>query len=189
MSYTLINLFKGDSIYLTAKRPEDAEIMTKWQEDSDYLTKMDTDFAVPSGVSAHKANDANDSKNQNHVHFRIRSLEDDRLIGFAALHSIEWNCQSASLAIGIGDPMDRGNGYGTEALELLVRYAFWELNLHRVGLDVISYNTAAIRSYEKAGFQQEGRMRDAVFRQGKRYDRIMMSLLKPDWKNKITQKG
>ncbi|MGQ0517411.1 GNAT family N-acetyltransferase, partial [Bacillus sp. D-CC] len=67
------------------------------------------------------------------------------------IRSIEWNNRTGLLAIGIGDANDRGKGYGREAIHLILKYAFYELNLHRVGLDVISYNKAAIELYKKMG--------------------------------------
>jgi RimJ/RimL family protein N-acetyltransferase len=79
------------------------------------------------------------------------------------------------------NPLDRGKGYGSEALKLLLQFAFLELNLHRIGLDVISYNEPAIRSYIRSGFSEEGRVREAIYREGKRYDRIYMGLLKQEW--------
>lgn len=64
---------------------------------------------------------------------------------------------------------------------LILRYAFHELNLNRVGLDVIEYNERGIRAYQKAGFQLEGRVRQAVHRDGKIYDRINMGILRSEW--------
>ena len=115
------------------------------------------------------------------VYFRLRTHEEDTLIGFVVIHSIEWNNRCGQLAIGIGLAEHRNKGYGTEALNLILRYAFHEMNLDRVGLDVISYNAKGIRAYEKAGFQLEGRAREAVYRDGRRYDRLMMGILKPEW--------
>ena len=89
--------------------------------------------------------------------FHLRTLADDTLIGFVALFSIEWNNGVGTMAVGIGNPDYRGKGYGADALFLILRYAFAELNLHRVGLDVISYNSAAIRAYERAGLPKRGR--------------------------------
>lgn len=104
----------------------------------------------------------------------MRTIQDDQLIGFIVIHSIEWNNRAGLLSIGIGDPSFRNKGFGTNALQLMLRYAFCELNLNRVGLDVIEYNKRAIRAYERVGFQQEGRMREAVNRDGKSYDRVIM---------------
>lgn len=176
-------LFKGSRIRFTGKRPGDAEIMVKWEEDDFYPRLVDTDFARPNSVQAMAEQDAEESQDLSHVSFRIRTIDEDRLIGFAAIFNIEWNNRCATIALGIGDEKDRGQGYGTEALRLLLHYAFMELNLHRVGLDVIAYNEPAIRSYLRVGFKEEGRMREAVYREGHYYDRIMMGILKSEWKN------
>jgi RimJ/RimL family protein N-acetyltransferase len=117
----------------------------------------------------------------NEVYFRLRTMADDVLIGFVAIHGIEWNNRTGQLAIGIGDTNYRGKGFGAEALRLILRYAFYELNLNRVGLDVIEYNARAIQAYEKAGFRLEGRVRSAVLRDGNSYDRIMMGMLYSEW--------
>jgi RimJ/RimL family protein N-acetyltransferase len=85
------------------------------------------------------------------------------------------------LQMGIGDPGDRRRGFGSEALELLLRYAFEELNLFRVTVLVPEYNTAAVRFFEKAGFVIEVRRREAVNRMGRRWDLLHLGLLQSDW--------
>lgn len=77
-------------------------------------------------------------------------------------------------------PEHRGNGYGTDALRVMLRYAFNELNLNRVGLDVISYNESTIRAHEPVRFTVEGRMRQAVLRDGQAYDRVIMGILRSE---------
>jgi RimJ/RimL family protein N-acetyltransferase len=173
------DIFKGNLINLTAVRDSDAEEMAGWQENSDYLRNLDTDFAIPKSIETLREQDC--SKGSGNIEFRLRTIEDDTFIGFVALHSIEWNNQACLLAIGIGNPGDRGKGYGTEALKLILRYAFYELNLNRIGLDVISYNLPAIKAYEKVGFKVEGQMRSAVLRDGKKYDRVIMGILRDEW--------
>ena len=172
------NLFTGKLIKLTAPRDEDAAIMAAWEEDSVYLRNLDTDIAYPHSVEQleEEADRISGSK-----YFRLRTIEDDALIGFVVIHSIEWNNQSGLLAIGIGERSNQNKGYGSEALQLILRYAFHELNLNRVGLDVISYNGQAIRAYEKAGFVIEGRIRSAVYRDGVYSDRVNMGILKSEW--------
>ncbi|WP_312116969.1 GNAT family N-acetyltransferase [Brevibacillus reuszeri] len=172
------SLFRGEFLRFTAAYSGDAEQMARFSEDFDYLRRLDSDFAVPQQPSAFAASN---TRGTNNVEFMLRPLEDDRLIGFVALFKIEWNNRAAHMAMGIGNPNDRGKGYGVDALKMLLRYAFHELNLNRVGLDVISYNEPAIRAYTKAGFTEEGRMRSAVLREGKSYDRIMMSILAAEW--------
>ncbi|WP_342429645.1 GNAT family protein [Neobacillus sp. FSL H8-0543] len=173
-----INLFTGKLVKLTAPRNEDLEVMANWEEDADYLRNLDTDIAYPRSIEQLEEESKRSSGSK---YFRLRTIEDDALIGFVVIHSIEWNNQSGLLAIGIGDRPNQNKGYGSEALQLILRYAFHELNLNRVGLDVISYNGRAIRAYEKAGFVVEGRVRSAVYRDGVYSDRINMGILKSEW--------
>ncbi|MGW8957200.1 GNAT family N-acetyltransferase [Paenibacillus sp. NPDC055715] len=179
---TIENLFYGDRIKLAAVREEDAETMFRWGEDAEYLRNVDTDLALPYTL---KQMESEGSPSSNEVYFRLRTLADDVLIGFVAIHGIEWNNRIGQLAIGIGNTDYRGKGYGAEAVRLILRYAFYELNLNRVGLDVIEYNEQAIRTYEKAGFQLEGRVRSAVLRDGNSYDRIMMGMLYSEWNESV----
>ncbi|MGM1020821.1 MAG: GNAT family N-acetyltransferase [Bacillota bacterium] len=176
------NLFYGDRIKLAAVREEDAETMFKWGEDAEYLRNVDTDLALPYTL---KQMESEGSPSSNEVYFRLRTLADDVLIGFVAIHGIEWNNRIGQLAVGIGNADYRGKGYGAEAVRLILRYAFYELNLNRVGLDVIEYNEQAIRTYEQAGFQHEGRVRSAVLRDGNSYDRIMMGILYSEWNESV----
>jgi RimJ/RimL family protein N-acetyltransferase len=70
---------------------------------------------------------------------------------------------------------------GTEATELMVGHAFERLGLHRVGLTVFSYNMRAISAYEKAGFSIEGKLRDAIQREGNYFDEVQMGILVDEW--------
>ena len=74
-----------------------------------------------------------------------------------------------------------GQGYGTEAAELMLWLAFDRIGLHRVGLSVFEFNERAIGSYEKVGFQVEGRDREAISRDGQRWDELTMGILAPEW--------
>ena len=88
--------------------------------------------------------------------FAIRTLSDDRLIGDIGVWIESWAHGEAWVGIGLGERDYWGNGYGTDAMRLMLRFAFDELNLQRVSLGVYAYNPRAIRSYEKAGFRREG---------------------------------
>lgn len=175
------SLFIGARIRLAAFRPEDAEIAVRWTEDSEYQRQVDTDYARPS-TAQEQAEMLNSRRSPNSVNFALRTLDGDCLIGFVTLHSIEWNNQSGVLSIGIGEAEYRGKGLGGEALKLILNYAFNELNLYRVGLDVISTNERALRAYRKAGFKEEGRLRASVYRDGQRADRVLMSVLRDEWR-------
>lgn len=173
-----LNAFHGSKVRLAAPCPEDCMRLARYTDNYEYLRNLDTDIAVPltpdeTGSSA--------VRRDNGFEFALRTLEDNRFIGFTALYRIEWNNRSARLAIGIGEDKDRGQGYGSDALALIIRYGFHELNLNRIALEVIEYNEAARRAYLKAGFREEGRQRSAVLRDGTHYDLISMSILAEEW--------
>lgn len=102
-------------------------------------------------------------------------------IGIIGLMNISDANTSADLSIIVGHPDDRHMGYGAEAIEVILRYAFGELGLTRVGLSVFAFNEEAISTYEKLGFEEEGRLRRAIKRDGSFHDAILMSVLKSEW--------
>ena len=174
-------LFIGRRIRLSAPRETDNETMLSWYEDSTFLRNVDTDLAKPQTLSEIKSFAESATSDKNNVLFYIRDLETDSLLGFIALSGIEWNNGCAMLAIGIGEAKNRNKGYGTEAIQLLLNYAFNELNLHRVGLNYISFNDAGKHLYGKSGFSHEGTVREYVHRDGKYYDLVYMGVLRTEW--------
>jgi RimJ/RimL family protein N-acetyltransferase len=183
-------LFEGQLIRFAPPDAErDAEIVSKWTHDPDYLRLLSADIAKPLSPAQikkqHEEMDK-DAEKRNAFNFAVRFKEDDRLIGLARLYHIEWTHGTASLQIGLGDRDDRGKGYGTEALRMLLRYAFDELNLYRLAAATAEYNTGAIRFFERAGFVVEVRRRQAIQRDGKRWDAVLLGLLRDEWKQKVT---
>jgi RimJ/RimL family protein N-acetyltransferase len=104
-----------------------------------------------------------------------------KLIGGCAFAEIDWRNGAAEIGIQIGEKSYWDQGYGTEAVRLLVKYGFTTLNLKRIYLRVLETNKRAIRAYEKAGFVHEVRMRQAEFRNGKYIDMLMMSILRGEF--------
>jgi RimJ/RimL family protein N-acetyltransferase len=88
---------------------------------------------------------------------------------------------SAELSVIVGHPEDRHQGYGAEAIALILRYGFEDLGLNRVGLSVFEFNEDAISTYEKLGFRREGRLRKALKRDGAYYDAILMGISRSEW--------
>ena len=107
---------------------------------------------------------------------------DDRLIGTCALSQLDPDNGSALFHITIGEKDAWGHGYGTEATRLMVDHAFRGLGLHRIALSVFAFNERAIRAYRTVGFVVEGRAREAIWREGRWWDEISMSVLSADWK-------
>jgi diamine N-acetyltransferase len=110
----------------------------------------------------------------------------DQPIGITSLVRIDTANRNAECIIDIGEKEYWGQGYGAEALRLLLRYAFLELGLHRVCLRVFSFNTRAIRLYKKLGFQEEGRLRESLFRSGQWHDTLIMAILEHEFRQDDT---
>ena len=180
------NLFDGELIYLDAFDPEkDAETEAKWTNDAAFVWPLEGESARPLAAAQMKKRhekEKEDEKAKRLYYFMIRSREGDRTLGFARLHWIEFTNGTGHLRLYIGDPADRGKGYGSETLRLVLRYAFEELNLHRLTISVAGYNEGAIRFFERAGFVTEVVRRQAIHRNGRRWDLLMMGLLKEEWK-------
>ena len=175
------NLFAGPRVRLTAIRPEDAALAAQWYEDSAFLREFDASAAFPRSLVRLRDFLSEYDKSETGYRFGIRLHHSDDLIGVIELDDILWPSRVAWLAIGIGDAAHRGQGYGSEALGLMLRFAFHELNLHRIQLTVFSYNLRAIRLYERLGFVREGVLREYLHRDGQRFDIYLYALLAREW--------
>lgn len=111
----------------------------------------------------------------------IHERSTGRLIGTCAFSQMDGDNGSAMYHITIGEKDAWGHGYGTEATRLMVEHAFGTLGLHRIALSVFEFNERAIRAYARVGFLTEGRAREAVWRDGRWWDELSMSLLAPEW--------
>lgn len=107
---------------------------------------------------------------------------DGRIIGESVINEIDWNLRCANFRIGIYHSTERGQGIGTWATEITRDFAFEELNLHRLGLDVYSFNPRAEKVYLKAGFKREGVLKDSIMDGDKYADDILMAILEDEWK-------
>ena len=115
-----------------------------------------------------------------------RSGESWRMIGNSGFHNLDWRSRNAELGIFIGDKSYWGQGYGTEVMRLLLHHGFTTLNLHLIYLRVYEDNKRAIRSYEKAGFVHDGRLRQAIYKGGEYVDLVYMSVLRSEWQENGT---
>ncbi len=179
------NLWQGDLVRLVALDPDkDPETAAGWTRDSEYLRLLDSDPARPWLAKQSKEEMEKAESKENSVSFLIRALADDRALGFIGIEDIKWTHGDAWVGIGIGNREDWGKGYGTDAMRIAQRYAFTELNLHRLSLNVFEENVRAVKSYSKAGFVVEGRMRQFIHRDGQRTDLIFMGILRSEWEKR-----
>ena len=113
--------------------------------------------------------------------FAIETLAGD-YVGGCGFNRVDCKNRCADIGILIGDASKRGRGYGSDAIRVLCRVGFAEMNLHKLRLDVLAFNTSAVRCYEACGFVLEGRMREAVFREDAYHDSLAMGLLRREWR-------
>jgi RimJ/RimL family protein N-acetyltransferase len=166
---------EGPLVRLTPLQSADSAALFRWINDRE-LVIFNAGFH-PVHASQHAAWMKRIVDSPDVAIFAIRQKRSERLVGVCQLHSISSVHRSAELQIRIGEAGARGRGYGTEAVRLLVDFAFRDLNLHRVWLRVFRSNTRALKTYAAAGFVREGVMRDAAFVDGRFVDVVVMRKL------------
>jgi RimJ/RimL family protein N-acetyltransferase len=177
-------ILKGKLVRLSAFDPEElSKAFPRWNRNSEYYRLLNpSSHPMQSSKAAAKwMEEEVGEMSVASYYFSIRTLTDDKLIGELSLDIVDWSGRDAFVGLGIGEPEYWSKGYGTDVMNVLLRYAFTELNLKRVSLGVFEYNPRAIRSYEKAGFRHEGGLRLALNREGRRWDSLYMGILREEW--------
>lgn len=184
-------LFEGQRIRFTPfDYDKDPHIESQWTHNPAYLRMLSADIARPLAPQQIKKKyeeiekEVDEKRKLFYFAIRTRSEEneqEERLIGFARLYWIEWSNGTGQIQLGIGEPKDWGRGYGSEAIRMLLRFAFDELNLFRLMAVIPEYNQAARHLFERAGFSEEVRRRQALQRDGRRWDMLHMGILRQEW--------
>lgn len=172
----------GNRIRLRAVEREDLPLFVVWLNDPEVIEGLL--FLSPLSLEDEKQwfeKVANHSPAERPLVIEIRDGETWRMIGNCEFHNISQINRSADVGIFIGDKTVWNAGYGTETMQLLLKYGFETLNLNRISLVVYDDNPRAIRAYEKAGFVLEGRLRQAKYKHGRYGDELIMSVLRSEW--------
>ncbi len=181
------DIFTGNLVRLSAYDPEElSKALPRWNRNSEYSRLLSSSLMPmpsPRMVNSWIEKEVLEFSPASYF-FSIRTLADDRLIGDLSLDVVDWSGRDAFVGLGIGEPEYWGKGYGTDVMNVLLRFAFLEINLWRVTLTVFEYNPRAIRSYEKAGFRHEGRERKFLNKEGRRWDMLFMGILREEWMEK-----
>lgn len=170
----------GEKVYLSPVCLEDAETFLTWMNDfdvTDYIGRSDKILTLES-----EKNWIEEKAKESGYFLSIVTLDNDQLIGNISLNEVNFLHRYAVLGIMIGDNENRNKGYGTEAINLLLDYAFNYLNLNSVSLTLLACNARAKRCYEKVGFKECGRKRMCRFVNGKYYDLLEMDILASEFK-------
>lgn len=169
----------GEHIYLSPVCTEEVDSYLKWMNDEAVAvnfgqfpkvvsSKSDMKWLYEPGIDMHR--------------YAMVLLEGDVLIGSISLHNIDHLNRNAFIGIFIGEAEHRGKGYGTEAVRLILNYGFKTMNLHNIMLTVHADNYGGIGCYKKAGFQEVGRMREWIFKDGKYVDKLYMGIMEHEFK-------
>lgn len=169
----------GEKIYLSPRNTDEIEKFTEWLNDFDTTDYIGRSANIMTLDAEKKYFEENINKNYN---FFIVTLDNDKLIGTVGLEKYDSINRTATLGIFIGEKEYRSQGYGTEAIKLVLDYGVNYLNLNNIKLDLMSFNNRALKCYQKCGFKEYGRRRKCKFINGKYYDLIEMDILAEEFK-------
>ncbi|MBS7529642.1 GNAT family N-acetyltransferase [Hazenella sp. IB182353] len=174
-------MFHTENIQLRKWKEADIPIYHSWRNDPEITQSTHPTLDVYRYEETKKFYDevicASNSKC-----YMIEHIPDQKPIGVTSLIHIDLYNRQAECIIDIGEKAYWGRRYGQEALAILLRYGFNELGLHRISLKVFESNSRAIHLYKRIGFVEEGKLRQSLFRNGRWYDTLLMSLLAPEYK-------
>ena len=175
----------GKRIRLRAAEKSDIDTFCRWVNDPEVTENLMMVYPMSKVEEEHWFENMLQKPPSNHVLvIDIRDEENPsiwRAIGTCQFIAIDWLNRFGEVGIMIGEKSLWNQGYGTEAMRLLIQHGFNTLNLNRVWLQVYSKNKRGIRAYEKAGFVHEGVYRQAHFQHGRYFDVHLMSILREEW--------
>ena len=169
----------GTRLYARPVEISDAPVLQNWINDPDI--RRTTMRHRPMNLKGEEAF-LESLRDDETVHLLMLVLKaDDRPIGVAVWFQIDQRNRNAEYGLTLGAKDCWNQGYGAEATRLMIDYAFGRLNLHRVWLRVIASNPHAMRLYRKAGFRDEGLLREDYFDDGRYWDVHVMGMLASEW--------
>lgn len=176
---------KSERIYLRPLEESDAKLFLTTVNDEEirYMTGTKGSFTLEQ-IQQHIRISNEDSTRYD---FAICLNENGQMIGELSISDIDENNSKAGFRISMNTIELTGKGFGTEAIQLVLKFVFEELKLNRLQLEVFSHNKRGIRAYEKLGFKQEGILRDSLYYNGEFSDEIIMSILHKEYINKTAQ--
>ena len=171
---------EGERVYLSPLNSEDVIQYTKWINDPAISDNMESSSYLIS-IANEKEWLENAETAKDYYVFAIVKTDGDELLGNCSFYDIYHIHRRAKIWLVIGEESNRGKGYGTEALRLLLRYGFNTLNLNNIMLQVFAFNEQAIACYKKVGFKTIGERRNAYYVNGKYHNEIFMDILREEF--------
>ena len=179
-----IPFMSGERLYVKGLEKEDLQgNMFGWANDSEVTYYMYTGLK-PNSIDVLEKEYDQLIHSDKDVVMAIVDKKTSTHIGNVGLYAINWLYRSAEYRILIGEKKYWSKGYGFEAANLIIEYGFSKLNLNKIWLGVNADNQAAVKSYKKSGFVVEGVLRQEIYRNGRYYDAIRMSILRDEFYGK-----
>jgi RimJ/RimL family protein N-acetyltransferase len=177
----------GERVALGPLRRDLIPLYLRWRNDF-YVARTTGDLPQPKAMEHSEAWYEQAATSSDAYWFTIYEIASWQPIGRTDLFQIDMRYRTAYFGVTIGESDGRGKGYGTETTRLMLDYAFIALGLHNVMLEVSEYNLAGRRAYEKAGFREIGRRRQADLLQGRLWDLILMDCISTEFDSPVLGK-
>ena len=167
-------MIAGEHVILRAFERDDAERCYRWMNDPSIVRTLKSRYPIAFQNEIEWLERAM-HPNGSARHFAIERKDDRTHIGNASIHDIEWISRTASFGLFVGEPSAWNRGFGSDAIGTLVRFAFDEMNLRKLRINVFEYNERAKHVLQSHGFVQEGRLVREFYREGTYHDILILS--------------
>lgn len=180
-------MHKTLKVYLSPLKSEDAPTLFNWINQRD-LVLFNSGYK-PIHERNHQLWFESITQKNDVFIFAIRKVEGDEIIGSCQLNNVNWINRNAELQIRIAADSERGKGFGADALLLLLKFGFNDLNLNKIYLNVFATNSRAVKAYEKVGFNKEGDFKQQAYINGSYLDVVFMAILKEHYDKGLHHSG
>jgi RimJ/RimL family protein N-acetyltransferase len=170
-------MIAGEHVILRAFEREDAERCYRWMNDPNIVRTLKSRYPIAFQNEIEWLDRAMHAS-ATERHFAIERKDDRSHVGNASIHDIDWVSRTGGFGLFIGEPSAWNRGFGTDAIVTLVRFAFDEMNLHKLRINVFDYNDRAKHILETHGFVQEGRLAREFYREGTYHDIVILSIFR-----------
>jgi RimJ/RimL family protein N-acetyltransferase len=170
-------MIAGEHVILRAFEREDAERCYRWMNDPNIVRTLKARYPIAFQNEIEWLDRAQHPDSAER-HFAIERKEDRAHIGNASIHDIDWVSHTGWFGLFIGEPSAWNKGFGTDAIRTLVRFAFDEMNMHKLRINVFDYNERAKHILQNAGFVQEGKLARDFYREGTYHDLVILSIFR-----------
>jgi RimJ/RimL family protein N-acetyltransferase len=175
-----LRVIRGQKTYLRAIERDDLARCHAWMNEPELRATLAQRYPMSLAREADWIERVTRGQDPSEIHFAICLAVGDRHVGNCGFVGIDRDNRIATLGILIGEKECRGKGFGTDAIRALCRFAFEEMDLRKIRLDVHADNAAGLKAYERVGFRREGLLREEVHRAGRPVDVVRMGLLRGD---------